>query len=412
MMMLSLLLILFQPTDSLRLEILQESAAKTWPLAKQADIAQQLADLNLESIASVWLPELSLSASAQYQSDVTEISLPIPGSNPPKQPKDRYAVTLDVRQMIWDGGMSSARRDMEEWSRQTETTAVEVELYKLTHQLNDAFFSALILSEQQKSLELFLADVDGRLAQMDVAVSAGTALSVQADLLRVEALRIQQRLTDVRRHIGRAYELMSILSGMPLTGSEPLAVPRVMQGSGRPETTYFHARRAQLDAAKALSRTSRLPVVSAFGQGAFAKPGLDIFSDSFGPYFIVGVTAKWSIWDRGLSRRHVSTLTLQQQSLAAQEEALSKQWALQSAQHLAEIDRLDQALQRDAEILVLRQRIVETYAKQLEQGTITATDYLTERNAAYQAEVQNRINRLLQLQAKLAFTLIHGKDYE
>lgn len=409
-MMYSLLLfLLIQPTDSLRLEFLQDSAARNWPLAKQIDIAQQLADLNLESIASAWLPELSMSATAQYQSDVTEISLPIPGANPPSQPKDRYAVTLDVQQLIWDGGMASTRRELEEWSRQAETTAVEVELYKLTHHSNDAFFSALILSEQQTSLELFLADVEGRLAQMDVSVSAGTALSVQADLLRVEVLRIQQRLTDVRRHISRAYELMSILSGMPLSGSEPLAVPRAMQGSGRPETTYFHARRAQLDAAKALSRTSRLPVVSAFGQGALAKPGLDIFSYSFGPYFIVGVTAKWSIWDRGLSRRHISTLTLQQQSLAAQEEALGKQWALQSAHHLAEMDRLDQALQRDAEILALRQRIVETYAMQLEQGTITATDYLTERNAAYQAEVQNRINRLLQLQAKLAYTLIMGK---
>lgn len=409
MMFLTLLLLTIQPADSLRLEVLQASAARTWPIAKQVDIAHQIADLNLESIASAWLPELSLSATAQYQSEVTEISLPIPGANPPTQPKDRYAVTLDVRQLIWDGGMVSKRRELEEWSRQAETTAVEVEIYKLTHQLNDAFFSALILGEQRKSLELFLDDVKRRLVQMEVAVSAGSALSVQADLLRVEVLRIEQRLTDIRRHIGRAYELMSILSGMPLTGSEPLAVPRVMQGSGRPETTYFHARRAQLDAAKALSRSSRLPVVSAFGQGAYAKPGLDIFSDSFGPYFVVGVTAKWSIWDRGLSRRHVSTLTLQQQSLAAQEEALGKQWALQSAQHTAEIERLNEALQRDSEILAIRQRIVETYAKQLDQGTITATDYLTERNAAYQAEVQNKLNQLLQLQAKLALTLIMGK---
>lgn len=408
MMISLLLLIFFQPTDSLRLEVLQSSAARTWPIARQADIAHQIADLNLESIASAWLPELSLSATAQSQSDVTEISLRIPGSVAPKQSKDRFAVTLDVRQLIWDGGMASTRRELEEWSRQAETSAINVELYKLTHQLNDAFFSALILNEQRLSLEMFVADVESRLAQMDVAVSAGTSLSVQSDLLRVEALRIQQRLTDVRRHIGRAYELMSILSGMPLTGSEPLAVPRAMQSSSRPETAYFHARRAQLDAAKALSRTSRLPVVAAFGQGAVAKPGLDIFSDSFGPYFVVGVTAKWSIWDRGLSRRHISTLTLQQQSLAAQEETLSKQWALQSAQQMAEIDRLDQALHRDAEILILRQRIVDTYAKQLEQGTITATDYLTERNAAYQAEVQHRINRLLQLQAKLAFTLING----
>lgn len=395
--------------DSIRLETLHASLVVHWPLAQQIPVANQIADLNLRSIAAAWLPELSLSASAQYQTDVTEISLPIPGAIPRTQPKDRYALTLDVRQMIYDGGVSATRRDLEEWSRQAEKTAVDVELYKLSHQLNDAFFSALILKEQEASLMLFLADVEARLAQLETAVAAGSVLPVQADVMRVEKLKVEQRLTDTRRHLRRAFELISILSGVPIDGSQPLATPVALRGAGRPETTHFQARRGLLDAKKALSRTSRRPVVSAFGQAAYANPGLDIFADEFGPYAVVGVTAKWAIWDRGLSRRETTSLTLQQRSLAAQEDALRRTWSIQASQHRAEIDRLDEAIRRDAEIHALRTRIVETYATQLENGTITATDYLTERNAAHQADVQMRINQLLQLQAKLALALTLGE---
>ena len=395
--------------DSVRLEVLHASLVARWPLAAQISVANQISDLNLESIAAAWLPELSLSASAQYQTDVTEISLPIPGAVPRTQPKDRYALTLDVRQMIYDGGLSASRRDLEEWSRQAEKTAVDVELYKLSHQLNDAFFSALILKEQEASLMLFLSDVDARLRQLDAAVAAGSVLSIQADVMRVEKLKLEQRLTDTRRYLTRAYELLSILSGVPIDGSQPLATPVALRGSERPETTLFQARRGLLDAKKALSRTSRRPVVSAFGQAAYANPGLDIFADEFGPYAVVGVTARWTIWDRGLSRRETTSLTLQQRSLAAQEEALSRTWDLQAAQHQAEIDRLSEALRRDAEILALRTKIVEAYATQLSNGSITATDYLTERNAAHQADVQHRINKLLQLQARLSLTLVTGE---
>jgi outer membrane protein TolC len=211
--------------DSIRLESLHASLVATWPLAAQISVANQIAELNLASIAAAWLPELSLSASAQYQTDVTEISLPIPGAVPRTQPKDRYALTLDVRQMIYDGGLSASRRDLEEWSRQAEKTAVDVELYKLSHQLNDAFFSALILKEQEASLMLFLSDVDARLKLLEAAVSAGSVLSVQADVMRVEKLKVEQRLTDTRRHLRRAYELISILSGVPIDGSQPLATP-------------------------------------------------------------------------------------------------------------------------------------------------------------------------------------------
>lgn len=398
-----------QAPDSLRLEDLQAELARNWPAARQASHADQLANIRLEAIASTWMPELMLSATAQYQTDVTEIRLPIPGANPPTQPKDRYALAIDVRQVIWDGGMSRARAEIEDWARQADKTSVDVELYALAQPLTDAFFSALILSEQGASLRLYLADLEARLSQTTTAIAAGAATSTHGDILRVEILRLRQRLSDTERFLAHACELMSLLSGTEIDRSLPLALPRPVPGAGRPETTLMQARIGQLEATRASVAALRRPVVSAFATGAYARPGLDIFDDAFSPYAVVGIRASWSIWDRGAANRDARIISVQQERIRAQWDVLNRQWAIQAASRQAEIDRLDAAMALDAEILRLRGRIVDSYARQLDAGAITATEYLVERNALHQAEIQARLHHLLRRQAEWSRTLITGE---
>lgn len=398
-----------QPPDSLRLEDLQAALTRTWPAARQAALADQIANIRLEAIASTWLPEITLSVTAQYQTDVTEIRLPIPGANPPSQPKDRYALAIDVRQVIWDGGMSRARAEIEDWARQADKTSVDVDLYALAQPLTDAFFSALILAEQEASLRLYLADLEARLSQTTTAIAAGAATSTQGDVLRVEILRLRQRLAETGRHLDRAYELMTLLSGTEIDRGLPLALPHPSPGAGRPETTLMQARIGQLEATRAAAAASRRPVVSAFATGAYARPGLDIFDDAFAPYAVVGIRANWPIWDRGAADRDARTIRLQQERIRAQWDAMNRQWAMQAAVRQAEIDRLDAATALDAEILRLRGRIVESYARQLDAGAITATEYLVERNALHQAEIQARLHHLLRRQAEWSRTLITGE---
>jgi outer membrane protein TolC len=397
-----------QPPDSLRLEDLQAALARNWPAARQASIADQLSAVRLEAIASVWMPEVTLSATAQYQTDVTEIRLPIPGANPPSQPKDRYSLAIDVRQVIWDGGMSRTRAEIEDWARQADKTSMDVDLYALAQPLTDAFFSALMLAEQRASLDLYLQDLDARLSQTTTAIEAGAAASTQRDVLQVEILRLRQRLAETERHLERAYELMALLSGTEIDRSRPLALPRPVPGAGRPETTLMQARIGQLEATRKSVDASRRPVVSAFATGAYARPGLDLFDDAFAPFAVVGIRASWPVWDRGASRRESRTIALQQERIRSQWDALNRQWAIQAASKQAEMDRLDAAMALDAEILRLRRQIVDSYARQLDAGAITATEFLVERNALHQAEIQSRLHRLLKRQAEWSLALITG----
>jgi outer membrane protein TolC len=64
-------------------------------------------------------------------------------------------------------------------------------------------------------------------------------------------------------------------------------------------------------------------------------------------------------------------------------------------------------IDRDREIIELREKVVEESASQLKNGVITATEYVTELTRARQARLSlltNRI-RLIQAQAQYATTL-------
>jgi hypothetical protein len=63
----------------------------------------------------------------------------------------------------------------------------------------------------------------------------------------------------------------------------------------------------------------------------------------------------------------------------------------------------------DEDIIALRRRVKQTASVQLEEGVVSASDYVREVNAADQAE-QNRVlheTQLLMAEAKYQFTIGH-----
>ncbi|MBI1783391.1 MAG: transporter, partial [Sphingobacteriales bacterium] len=80
----------------------------------------------------------------------------------------------------------------------------------------------------------------------------------------------------------------------------------------------------------------------------------------------------------------------------------------QLKQQQAEIDKIEQLIARDEEIIELRVSVKQAANAQLENGVITANDYLREVNAEDQAR-QTRITHELQLlQAKINYLTTSG----
>ena len=98
----------------------RELARGHYPEIRQYDLIRRTAEYDLSNARRAWLPQLSLSAQATWQTDVPGFpremtgflagqGLEIPGLN-----RDQYKAQLELSQTIWDGGRSSADKRMAE----------------------------------------------------------------------------------------------------------------------------------------------------------------------------------------------------------------------------------------------------------------------------------------------------------
>ena len=94
----------------LTIDACQQKAQANYPLVAQYGLIRQSEQYDLENANKGYLPQLSLSAKASYQTDVTKIPFSLPGIDIPTLSKDQYQVVAEVNQVIWDGGNIRAKK--------------------------------------------------------------------------------------------------------------------------------------------------------------------------------------------------------------------------------------------------------------------------------------------------------------
>jgi outer membrane protein TolC len=393
---------------ALTLEEAQQLAAEHHPLRSQQPLHESIRDLNIRNLNTQYLPDFTVSASAQYQSEVTEIAIPVPGAIPPTQPKDRYSLSLNMNQLIWDGGRVSSARDVERSYRELENQSVEVEIYKRREQVNEAYFNVLITRQRLESTDLLSADVDARLSQVRVRVESGAVLPSQADVLEAERIRLRQQRSALTAAHRTALEVLSELTGTELPEDVVLSIPEPQINGVRPEYKLFSLNRQTLENREKLTSSQYRPVISGFAQTAYSRPGLDIFDDSFSPWYMVGVTARWNLWNWNKSSRERQVLHLERKVVDSREEAFEQQISVAERAYLNAISRLTDVMAMDDEIIGLRERIAEQSENQLLNGSITATEYLAELNALHQARLTKTIHDLELRQTRISLATHRG----
>ncbi len=79
-------------------------------------------------------------------------------------------------------------------------------------------------------------------------------------------------------------------------------------------------------------------------------------------------------------------------------------------QQQSEVDKLKQLIAKDNEIIDLRSQVKEAAKAQLENGVITANDFLREVNAEDQARQTLITHQVQLLQAQINYQTISGKQ--
>jgi len=403
-----------QNTDTLTLDFCQQKALENYPLIKQKDLINKTNELKLFNITKTYLPQLSLNGQATYQSDVTEIPIHIPGMEIPSLYKDMYKATFDVTQVIYDGELTARQKKLEAVSLQSDLQSLETELYKIKDKVNTIYFSIVALQENKKLLLLLKEDIKNKLTKVESGVKNGILLESNADVLKAEIIKIEEQIIELESGIESGLKMLGDYMNQVIPDGVAFKLPETIINAtdyenARPEIKAFELQQQKFNASKSLLNCKLMPKVAGFGQLGYGRPGLNMLSNSFDSFYMVGAKVTWALWDWNQNKNEKQLLDLQSQVLNTQKESFIQGIKILLEKNIADIQKYQDLLAKDKEIIALREKIIKSAVSQLENGTITATDYLTELNAASQAKVNMESHKIQLEKARIDYLTTKGK---
>src|SRR5258705_8348006 len=417
---LSLLLILFpvllsaQELKTLRLDQAYEMSRKNYPAIKQKDLIRQTSAINIGNLQKGYLPQITISGQATYQSDVTKIEVSFPGFsfNPPD--KDQYKLVADVSQLIYDGGVTKQQKIAQQLTASVEDQRIEVELYKVKERINHGYLSILYLDEQQKQVDLVKADIQVGIKRVDAQVQNGVAFKSSLNMLKAEMLKSDQRSIEIRTSRKGLVDVLAIFLGQPLSENvqldRPAMINPVSDEINRPELKLYNDQNKLIDQQNKLISAKNLPKASLFVQGGYGKPGLNLLKNGFDTYYIGGLRLNWSLGGLYTKKKEKELVEINKKTVDIQKETFILNTNTQLKQQQAKIDKLKHLVVSDNEIISMRQTVTDDAKAQLENGVITANDFLNQVNAEDQARQSLITHQLQLLQAQINYQNISGKQ--
>lgn len=388
-------------------------ARENYPNLKHAQIRKEISDLQKENNHTGYLPRVLLNGQATYQSDVTGIGLALPNISIPAVSKDQYKAYTEIRQTIWDGGLAYAGTQLEEAVLQNDLNRLEVEIYKLNEQVSQAFFTILAVDKQKEVLAAQKIVLSEKLKSIQSGVKNQVVEKSAALLVKAEIFNIEQNEIELAAAKKTALRILLILTGKSFEensifhyGKEDI---KNIYLYTRPEYALFSAQKTQLEKESELIQKSRNPILFGFGQAGYGRPALNMLSDKFDTYCLVGAGISWNAFDWKKTARQKQVISLQQQIIDHQEKTFNQNLQILLAQQNEQIKKFEKLLETDIEMVSLQSEIAQISASKLENETITMADYIQDLQSETIAKLNYELHKIGLNEAMEKYSLIKGK---
>ena len=400
-----------QHADTLRINECFSLANERSPLNRQKQISAEALIYKINNLSTNWLPAVGFNAQATYNSETVNLSDIMPGSKP-SLPLDQYKVWADINQQLYDGGIIKAQKAFEKASYEAGIQQVESDLRGVKQQVNQVYFSLLLAGKSSAILQVTLDELGERKEIIEAGVNNGILLAENLLVLEAEKVLLQQKITELRHNQHQLFEVLSILLDSSLTEQVVIAEPVAPTGFNDPvnipEYILFEKQKEMFQASQRLITASDLPKFFAFSQAAYGRPGYNAFSLKFHPFYSVGLGMKWNFLNYGDSRRQKKLFDIQKDMVDIKRETFDDQLNIRLQTENTNIEKYNELLGQDEQLMKLRKAITLTSLSKLNNGIITATDYLTDLHAELLAKLQYENHKMLKLQATYNYMLING----
>ena len=404
-----------QSRQPLSLQKAYDLAQQNYPLIKQRELLKQTADINIENLSKGFLPQLSFSGQATYQSDVTTVKIPIPGVNVTPLSKDQYKVLFDVNQLVYDGGIIHEQKKVQQLNVNAEQQKIEVELYKIKDRINQLFLGVLFLDEQLNQVDLIKLDIANGIMKTEAQVKNGVAFKSNLNVLKAELLKAEEREIEIKSSRKGYLDVLSLFINQILLEDAMLEKPSVgfaalQNDIQRPEIKLYDTQDKLLDGQWNVIASKNRPKASFFVQSGYGRPGLNFLKNDFAFFYTTGVRFNWSLGGLYTQKKEKQLVELNKKMIEVQKETFLLNTNTALKQQQSEVDKLKLLIAKDNAIIDLRINVKEAAKVQLDNGVISANDYLREVNAEDQARQLLITHSIQLLQSQINYQTILGKQ--
>jgi outer membrane protein TolC len=146
-----------------------------------------------------------------------------------------------------------------------------------------------------------------------------------------------------------------------------------------------------------------MPKLIANARAGYGKPGLNMLSNAFDAYYLLGVGLRWDIINWNKKNNQLQLLEINSAIIQTQKEAFDRNTRVRVIDDIAQIEKYSSLMEKDNEIIILRQRITRAAASQLDNGSITSSAYLDELNRETRAAMELELHRIQHSMAKVNY---------
>lgn len=379
---------------ALSLNEARSMARDNYPAIRQYRMIEQSRDFTLDNVMKGWLPQVSISAGAYGFTDILKSDQRMEQMGMDMNNFMANASVM-IKQSLYDGGQIAARKKVVWAESQVQKQQLDVSMYAINEQVDQLFFSILLLDEQLEQNALLQKDLATSEQTIRSMMTGGIANETDLDAILVERLKAEQQNESLLASRQTYLRMLGVFVGKDLTAAaETLEKPAqgyVRANVNRPELKYYASQNLLLDAQRKQLNTQLRPTVGIFGMGMVHSKMSDMLNNGM---MMAGVSVSWNIGALYTRKNDIRKIEVQRQINDSQREVFLFNNRLQNEEADGAIASLKRQIEKDEEIVRLRENIRGKSDRKVELGTKSVNELVSDINAVSLARAQKAMHEI------------------
>ncbi len=386
----------------LTLEECRTRSRANFPMIAQYDLIAQSQEYNLSNANKNYLPQFSITAIGGIIDGFPSFS---PGGGSSSGSDFNLIGIGQINQVLWDGGITAAQKDMIRAQSQVDLAQLEVSIYQLDERVNDLYFSVLLFDEKLAQTELFMKNLDVQVNKVEKAIESGIAYASDLKEIQVEVINAEQSQLVIQYAREAYISMLSAMMGKEIPAETEFVAPISQYNPAtasiqRPEIKAFDQQLAFIDAQRKMNKSNLYPKIGLIGFGTLIEPGVSLGISEIDHILVAGLNLTWDIGGLYRNGNNNKLEEVQRSLVENQKETFLYNTNLQLTQLFIEIQKYEQLLAQDQKITELKTSIAQAYQVKYDNGVATMTqliERLNDENLAVQNQTVHEVQYLMAL---------------